>query len=115
MIRVSGSPHVKGFEMVKPEDKTVRIRYAEDGVAIPDCLAEALIEHIPNIMKDNRGPYRVSTENVILAARVLRKEGKIPALVLYVGDQEFIVDDLGCTEGYPMGLTNDLLTRLLAE
>lgn len=94
-------------------DMTVRIRYdAENGMAISDSNAENMVLEIMLTVKVGKA-FSVSTENVILAAKALRKEGKIPALVLYFGDKEFVVDDDGRCEGYPDTCLDDWLSRLV--
>lgn len=95
------------------DDMTVRIRYdAVNGMAIRDANVEQTVLGIPYIVGIGKA-FTVSTENVILAARVLRKEGKIPALVLYFEDKEIVVDDDGRAEGYPDTLLDDMLSRLI--
>jgi len=67
--------------------ETICIRYDPvNGMAISEAKAEETVLAIPEITAVGQ-PFSVSTENVILAARAMLKEGKIQKLVLYFGDQ----------------------------
>ncbi len=101
----------KGLTMRK-----LTLHYVDYGTAIPDHMVEKEIMKCPDDGKDYTMP--VSTENIIHAARVLHKEGKIQlTCIIFTENMDIInIDSNGELDHYPDGFcdcANKWLCRLL--